>query len=250
MQYSVVIPAFNEESRITTTLTRILGFMKDFVESFEIIVVDDGSSDETVKMVTEYSQDHPEVSLIANPHRGKGYAVRTGVLVSKGDLVLMADADMATPIDELKRLAVWIEDHDFDIVVSSREGVGATRHNEPLLRHIMGRVFNMIIRMLTRLGIQDTQNGFKLFKGDIAREIFGKLVLFGSDSRDITIPRVSAFDVEVLVVAKRLGYEIKEIPITWTYVPTTRVHPIRDSFLNFWDVIRIKANDMKGRYGK
>jgi len=250
MEYSVIIPAYNEEARITSTLTQILGFMKSFSVEFEIIVVDDGSGDKTVEVVTNYSKDHPEISLVPNPHKGKGFAVRSGVLASKGKYVLMADADMATPIEELKRLAVWVADHNFDVVVSSREGVGAKRQNEPLIRHLMGRVFNLIIRILTGLGIQDTQNGFKLFKGDEAREIFGGMILFGPNAPDLKNPRVSAFDVEVLMIAKRHGYKIKEVPITWTYVPTTRVNLFRDSFLNLWDVLRIKFNDMRGKYGK
>ncbi len=250
IEYSIVIPAYNEEAGITSSLTQVVNFMKSYANSFEVIVVDDGSSDRTVEKVETYIKEHPEISIIENPHKGKGYAVRTGMLVTKGRYVLMADADMATPIEELKRLMVWINDHDFDVVISSREGVGSNRQNEPLIRHIMGRVFNFIVRMLTLPGIQDTQNGFKLFKGDVARDVFKNLVLFGPDVPETKVPRVSAFDVEVLMIAKRHGHTIKEVPVTWTYVPTQRVHAIRDSINNLMDVLKVKKNDLLGKYNK
>lgn len=248
IEYSVVIPTYNEEAAITSSLTQTLNFLKSYAKSFEIIVVDDGSADDTVEKVEKYKKEHPEIKLIKNPHKGKGYTVRTGVLMAKGDYILMADADMATPIEELKRLMVWIKEHDFDIVIGSREGVGAQRHNEPYIRHFMGRVFNFIVRMLTIPNIQDTQCGFKVFKKDVAHDIFKNLVLFGPDTPETNVPRVTAFDVELLMIAKRHGYSIKEVPISWTYVPSTRVHPIRDSFMNLWDVLRVKFNDVMGKY--
>jgi glycosyltransferase involved in cell wall biosynthesis len=224
--------------------------MRGFDESFEIIVVDDGSTDKTAEKVEIYAKEYPQILLIKNPHKGKAFGVRTGVLMSSGKYVLMADADMATPILELKRLLVWMQDHGFEVVIGSREGIGAKRTNEPLMRHVMGRVFNTIVRALTLPEIQDTQCGFKLFKGDVGREIFSKLILFGADVPSTDKPRVSAFDVEVLLIAKKLGYKIKEVPISWTYVPTKRVHPIRDSVLNFLDVLNVKYNDILGKYSK
>lgn len=248
IEYSIIIPAYNEGAGITSSLTQVLNFMKSFSSSFEVIVVDDGSTDDTVTKTEIYIKDHPEIQLVKNPHKGKGYTVRTGMLMSSGKYVLMADADMATPIEELKRLSVWIIDHDFDVVISSREGVGSKRKNEPITRHIMGRIFNAIVRLLTVKGIKDTQNGFKLFKGEVAHDIFEHLILFGPDTPDTKVPKVTAFDVEVLMVAQRRGYTIKEIPVTWTYVPTDRVHPIRDSWNNFMDVMKVKINDLMGKY--
>lgn len=247
-EYSVVIPAYNEEARITSTLTQIVSFMDDFSADYEVIVVDDGSADETVEIVQNYAHSHNKIRIIQNPHKGKGYAVRTGVLDATGEFILLCDADMATPIQEIKRLLVWLKDHDFDIAIASREGVGAERKNEPYLRHIMGRVFNMIIQMLILPGIEDTQCGFKLFNKKAAHNIFKRLVLFGPDTPDTKKPRVSAFDVEVLVIAKRLGFKIKEVPVSWSYVSNTKVHPVRDSINNFMDVMRIKLNDVRGLY--
>ena len=145
---------------------------------------------------------------------------------------------------------VWVKDHDFDIVIGSREGVGAVRENEPLMRHIMGRGFNYIVQILTIPGINDTQCGFKLFKHDVAQDLFSSLVLFGPDTPDTSQPRVSAFDVEVLMIARRRGYKIKEVPVHWTYVQSTRVHPIRDSIANLADVLQVKTNDLLGKYKK
>lgn len=248
IEYSVVIPTYNEEAGITSSLTQALNFLKPYSSSFEVIVVDDGSEDSTVEKVEKYKKEHPEIKLIKNPHKGKGFTVRTGMLMAKGKYILMADADMATPIEELKRLMVWIKEHDFDIVIGSREGVGAQRHNEPYIRHVMGRIFNFIVRMLTIPGIQDTQCGFKVFKKEAAHDIFKNLVLFGPDTPETDVPKVTAFDVEVLMIAKRHDYSIKEVPVSWTYVPSTRVHPIRDSVSLLWDVLRVKFNDILGKY--
>ncbi|MBI2414960.1 glycosyltransferase family 2 protein [candidate division WWE3 bacterium] len=248
VDFSIIIPAYNEESGITSSLTQVLNFMRGYNDNFEIIVVDDGSSDRTCEKVEAYARENQVVSVVRNPHKGKAFAIRTGILMSSGKYVLMADADMATPIEELKRLMVWITDHNFDIVIASREGIGAKRFNEPLMRHIMGRVFNTIIRFVSIQDFQDTQCGFKVFKGDVAKNIFGKLLLFGADSPNIKNARVSAFDVEVLIVAKRLGYRTKEVPVSWTYVPTVRVNPFRDSLLNLLDVLKVKLNDILGKY--
>lgn len=248
MEYSIVVPAYNEAERITSSLTQILVFMRNFSSDFEVIVVDDGSVDKTVEVVEEYIKVNPEVKLIKSDHRGKGYSVRVGVSATMGKYVYMADADMATPIEELKRLMVWIIDNDFDIAIASREGKGAVRRGEPFYRHLMGKVFNFIIQLLILPGIQDTQCGFKAMKGDVARRIFNKLILFGDTAPKIKVPRVTAFDVELLVIAKRNGYKIRAVPVTWSYVPTVRVSPVRDSISNLMDVLKIKSNDLRHLY--
>ena len=162
----------------------------------------------------------------------------------------MTDADLATPIDEIKRLLVWVDNNNYDIAMASREGLGASRSDEPILRHIMGRVFNLLIKIIVGLFYNDTQCGFKLLKGDEARDIFNRLILFGDDASIVKYPKVTAFDVEVLVIAKNDGLKVKEIPVAWTYVPTKRVSAIRDSLLMLSEILKIRINDLFGRYKK
>lgn len=248
MEYSVVIPAYNEETRIVPTLINLLKYMDTFSQSYEVIVVNDGSDDKTQEVIERFAAEHNQVKALSIPHKGKGYAVRAGVLNSAGEFVLMADADGATPIEEIKRLSVWVQEHGFDVAIASREGIGAKRFNEPFHRHLMGRAFNLIIRTLLLPGIQDTQCGFKLFTAKAARDVFSNLVLFGDNSPTIGMPRVTAFDVELLVVAKRHGYTIKEVPVNWVYSSASKVSPIYDSVRNLIDVLRVKLLDLKKAY--
>lgn len=248
IDYSIVISAYNEESRITKTLTQTLSFMNQFAPAFEIIVVDDGSQDKTADSVEQYAKDHPEIKLIRNVHKGKAGGIRTGMLKSVGKLILMMDADMATPLEELKRLATWLFDNDFDLAIASREGIGAERQNEPFYRHLMGRVFNLLIRVVLGLEFQDTQCGFKLFRGDVARKVFGQLIVYGDNLPQITKPFFGAFDVEVLYCAKQMGYKIKAVPVKWNYVPTTRLNALSNSYKMARDVVRIKILGLKGAY--
>ena len=247
---SIIVPCYNEEQRIISTLNTIVSFMNSYNPSFEIIVVDDGSKDSSVQLIKNYISSRDNIYLVENPHKGKGFAVRTGVLMSVGKYILMTDADLATPIDEIKRLLIWIEDNNYDIAIASREGMGATRHEEPFLRHAMGRVFNLLIKLIVGLFYKDTQCGFKLFKGDQARDMFNRLILFGDSSKIVKYPKVTAFDVEVLVIAKNDGLKVKEIPVAWTYVPTKRVSAIRDSILMLLEISKIRLNDLLGKYKK
>ncbi len=198
MNYTVVIPAYNEADKITSSLTQAVGFMRTFCESFEIIVVDDGSQDTTADLVEEYSRDNPKVRVIRNPHKGKGIAVYTGMMEARGDLIYMADADLSAPMTELKKLAVWVVDQDFDIAIATREGVGAERIGEPFYRHLMGRIFNLIIQIVALPGIRDSQCGFKLFKGKVAKDIFSRMQVYGKDTKELDKPYTGAWDVVVL----------------------------------------------------
>lgn len=245
---SIVIPCYNEEDRIISSIASIVSFMNSFNPSYEIVVVDDGSKDSSVALIKNYIATRDNIYLIENPHKGKGFAVRTGVLMTEGKFVLMTDADLATPIDEIKRLLVWVENNNYDIAIASREGLGATRNDEPFIRHLMGRVFNLLIKIIVGLYYNDTQCGFKLFKGDEIRDIFGRLILFGDSAKIVKYPKVTAFDVEVLVIAKNDGLKVKEVPVAWTYVPTKRVSAIRDSLLMLNEILKIRVNDLFGRY--
>ncbi len=248
MEYSIVVPTYNESDKITSTLTKILGFMREYSKSFEIIVVDDGSVDETSSLVASYSKVNSEVTLIENIHKGKGAAVTAGIKNASGALIYMCDADLSTPITELKKMVVWINEHGYDIVIGSREGTGSVRLNEPFYRHFMGRIFNYWIQFLALPGINDTQCGFKLFKKEVAKEVFSKLVVYKDSPGELTQAFFGAFDVEVLFIAKRKGYKIKELPVVWNYVG----HGGRALFLNSLrmarDVLKVRIYSLKGAY--
>lgn len=248
-KFSIVVPAYNEANKIVPSLTQIFTFMRNFSESFEVLVVDDGSTDNTVDLVDNYAKDNRELRLIKNEHKGKGPTVWSGMKAAKGDYIYMADADLSTPIDELKKLHNWMTEHDYDIVIASREGIGAERINEPLYRHIMGRGFNLIVQVVALRGIKDSQCGFKLFKRKVAKDIFQRLKVYGEDAAKLgKSAYMGAFDVEVLYLARKLGYSVKEVSVPWTYVQTTRLNPLVDSFRMAVDVMKIKINDIKGLY--
>ncbi len=247
-EISVIISAYNEKTSIGITLTKIIAFFNDYNPNYEIIVVDDGSTDNTAELVENIRAGNEKLIIVRNSHKGKGYGVKSGVERSSGRYVLLSDADLATPIEELKRLMIWVSDNNFDIAIGSREGVGAIRKNEPLIRHIMGRIFNFIIKILILPGINDTQCGFKLFKGALARKLFSKSLLYGENTKEVKVPKVTAFDVEILFLARKMKAKIKEVPIMWEYGRNTRVNKFRDSIINLLDVVKVKVNDLRGLY--
>ena len=244
---SVVIPAYNEESRLPDTLQRVVAYFRTRKHPVEIVIVDDGSTDQTASIALEFTQKHSEVRLIRNEHRGKGYTVRTGVLQARGERVLVCDADLATPIEEEQKLTRWLE-NGYAIAIASREGLGARRIGEPFYRHLMGRVFNLITRMVAVGGFQDTQCGFKMFRADAARDIFNRVRLYGDDAGAVKGAAVTAYDVEVIFLAVKRGYRVKEVPTEWRYGTQTKVNPLRDSMRNLGDVLRVRLNDWRGRY--
>ncbi len=231
------------------TLEHITSYLTQQAYSSELIVVDDGSSDRTAEVAESFSAAHPDVRVIRNDHRGKGFTVRTGVLNTRGHIVLFSDADLSTPIEEVANLLPWFE-RGYGIVIGSREGTGAKRIKEPFYRHIMGRVFNFIVRALTVRGIQDTQCGFKAFRDDVARDVFSRMRLYGANSQRITGGMVTGFDVEVLFIGWKAGIKIKEVPVEWRYGTETKVNPLKDSWRNFRDVVRVRLNDWRGWYDK
>ena len=250
MYLSIVIPTYNEEKNIRQTLAKIFDYLEEKEFSSEIILVDDGSTDKTVEVVEEFYGDREVLRVIKNPHKGKGVAVRTGILASRGDYVLFSDADLATPIEEVERFLMWLKEQDFDVAIASREGFGAKRVDEPYYRHILGRGFNFLVQMLALSGIEDSQCGFKMFTREAADNVFGRLRVYGEDASEIKHAYLGAFDVEVLYLARKMGYKIKEVPVTWRYVESTRLDPLRDSWKMFWDVVRVRINDMRGLYNE
>lgn len=247
---SIIIPTYNESANIRQSLARVFEFLDTKDYSFEVILVDDGSVDKTVGIVHEFFGERSEFKLIKNPHKGKGFAVRTGILAAKGEYVLFSDADLATPIEELDRLLMWLRDHEFEVAIASREGFGAKRVDEPYYRHIMGRGFNFLVQLLVLPGIEDSQCGFKMFTREAAQEIFSRLHIYGERVQKINRAYLGAFDVEVLFLARKLGYKVKEVPVTWRYVKTPRLDPLCDSLRMFWDVVRVRVNDLRGVYHK
>lgn len=232
---SVVIPAYNEEGRLGGTLEQIVAYLDHQRLGFEVLAVDDGSTDGTPELVKRLAARDERVRLIREPHRGKGAAVRAGGLAAEGEQVVFCDADLSHPVEDLTRLAALLE--RADVVIASREGVGSNRIGEPIHRHLMGRVFNFIVRGLAVPGVQDTQCGLKCFTRPAARELFRRQTVEGF-----------GFDVELLFLARKLGYRVLEVPVTWRHVPASRVHPLRDTVRMLSDVLRVRWNDLRGRY--
>ncbi|MBC7233957.1 MAG: glycosyltransferase family 2 protein [Chloroflexi bacterium] len=244
---SIVIPTWNEEKRLPQTLQKITSYLQSKGYPAEILVVDDGSTDNTVGVAEEFAQKYPSVRLIRNDHRGKAYTVRTGMLAAQGQYILFTDADGATPIEEVDKLLPFLE-QGYDVAIGSREGAEAKRYNEPWYRHFMGRVFNWIVRLLALPGIQDTQCGFKAFQRTAARDLFGHMQLYGSQTGVVKGAMLTGFDVEILFMARKWGYRIAEVPVHWYYGAESKVHPLKDSWRNLRDVLRVRWNDIQGRY--
>ncbi len=233
---SVVIPAYNEESRLPATLAQVSSHLQQRGVDYEILVVVNGSTDRTAEVTKAAADRDPNIRLILTSTRGKGRAVKIGVDESQGDRIVFCDADLSTPIDEAVALADRL-DQSFQIVIASREGSGARRLGEPNARHLMGRVFNGLVRTFAVPGIQDTQCGFKAFARACAREVFARQTIDGF-----------GFDVEILYIARRRGFGILEVPVTWEYRSSSRVDPLRDTFRMVADIVRVRLNGLRGRY--
>ncbi len=248
---SVVIPAFNEVRNISTgALEMVAAYFEKQSYKCEILVVDDGSTDNSASLVAEITKTHPIIQLIKNPHRGKAFAVKTGVMEAQGQYVLFTDMDQATPPQEIEKLLPFIEKRGYDVVVGSREIMGSKREEEPWYRHIMGKGFNIIVQILAVHNIHDTQCGFKLFRTSIARELFSAMQVYRGEGKEIKGPFVSAFDVELLFLAQKRRNKIAEVPVIWHHVKSERVNPIKDSYKMFIDVLKIRLNDITGVYAK
>ncbi|HLY65043.1 MAG TPA: dolichyl-phosphate beta-glucosyltransferase [Chloroflexota bacterium] len=247
---SIVVPTYNEKERISASLERILEFMSKQSFPIELLVVDDGSSDGTADLVESLrsGEDCPPLSVLRNDHRGKAYAVRSGMLAAKGGFVLFSDADLSTPIEEVLRFLPYLED-DCDVVIGSREAPGSERFDEPLTRHVMGRIFTRLVQLITGQHFEDTQCGFKAFSRRAAQDIFGRVQLYGPNSPVIKRSKVTGFDVELLFLAKKLGMRVREVPVRWYYSRGSKVDPLRDSFHNLLDVLKVRLYDWRGRYG-
>ncbi len=236
---SIIIPAYNEEKRLPATLQQVICYLKRGNWSFaEIVVVDDGSSDGTVAVAEQALREYPAWRVLRNPgNRGKGCAVRNGMLQCRGEWALFTDADLSTPIEELEKLWVAAERQGVEVAAGSRaldrKLIGV---HQSWFRENAGRLFNVVMRMITGLPFRDTQCGFKLFEAHASREIFARQALDGF-----------GFDVEVLFIARRLGYRALEVPVKWNDVQGTKVSALR-GLAAFLDPLRVRWNQIRGRY--
>jgi dolichyl-phosphate beta-glucosyltransferase len=241
------VPAFNEEARLPDSLNRIVAYLATQQYEWEVVVADDGSEDDTVGVAEAFAVRDQRIRLLHLPHRGKAAAVRGGVMAAKAKLAFICDADLSMPIHELGKFIPCFTE-GYDIVIGSREAPGAKRYNEPYYRHLMGRVFNRLVRLLTIGGFQDTQCGFKCFKAEVARDLFNRSQLYRDSDGPIKGPLVTGFDVELLFLAVRSGYKVAEIPIDWYYAKGSKVRPVHDTFAMVGDVLRVRWNDLRGMY--
>ncbi|HEX9110741.1 MAG TPA: dolichyl-phosphate beta-glucosyltransferase [Terriglobales bacterium] len=238
MTYSFIIPAYNESSRIRPTLDEILRYSAAQNWEAEILVVDDGSRDDTADVIREYARAHSQIRLLQNPgNRGKGYSVRNGMLHARGDICLFTDADLSSPISEAPKL--------FEAIGAGADGAIGSRwlrvelqtERQPLYRQAFGRIFNLVLRVFLGLRFRDTQCGFKAFRREAAQRIFPlqKIERWG-------------FDPEILYVARRMGLQVSEVPVLWAHSEGTRLHPFRDGMRMFVDVLHIRWNALTGVY--
>lgn len=242
---SVVIPCYNEERNLRLgALEKVHQFLSKQKFLWEVLVVDDGSTDMSVKLIKDFISEHSRVKLIKISHKGKAFAVITGVDQSQGQIILFTDLDQATPINQLTYLLHWF-DKGFDVVIGSRN---SSRRGAPIMRLAMARGFMMLRNLILDLGIKDTQCGFKAFTNTSARNIFNRLNIF-KEAHTVKGSTVTAgFDVELLYIAKLLKYKIKEVPVEWHYQETRNVNPLKDSLSGINDLLRLKLYSLSGKY--
>lgn len=233
---SIIIPAHNEANRLPRTLEQIFKYLKAQNYSSEVVVVENGSSDNTLELATQFIKDHSNLVIVQEHQKGKGNAVRRGMLVARGEYRFICDADLSMPIEDLaKFLPPALA--DFDIAIGSREAPGAIRYNEPPYRHIGGRAINLAIRFFILPGLQDTQCGFKCFRAETTQMLFEQQTQMGW-----------SFDIELLYLARRKKLRIREIPIHWYFDAGSKVNAIRDALRMISDIFRIHLNAIRGIY--
>ncbi len=233
---SIIIPAHNEENRLPGSLEQVFGFLEHQRYEAEVLVIENGSTDRTLEIAKGYAARTKNLHVLQEAGRGKGLAVRRGMLEARGRYLFMCDADLSMPIDEVNKF-LPPNLSDFDIAIGSREVRGAIRYNEPFYRHFGGRLINLIIRVLVLPRLQDTQCGFKCFRAEVAKDLFGRQLLNGW-----------SFDIEVLYLAECAGYKMVEVPIDWYYRAESKVSALRDAIRMIHDIFLIRANMRRGLY--
>ncbi|HEX8917422.1 MAG TPA: dolichyl-phosphate beta-glucosyltransferase [Chloroflexota bacterium] len=232
---SVVIPAFNEERRLPDTLDRLEAYLRLQAYSWEIVVVANGCSDRTEDVAKSATEQNDAIRLVSLRDRGKGLASKAGALRSRGEIIFLCDADLSMPPETIEQFLEAIR--SCDLVAGSREAPGAHRYDEPWHRHLMGRVFNRVVQILLIPGVRDTQCGFKALRHRAARELFGQQTIVGW-----------GFDVELLYLARKYGFTVRELPIEWYFDSDTRVRPGVDSLRMFGEVLYVRLSDALGHY--
>jgi glycosyltransferase involved in cell wall biosynthesis len=233
---SIIIPAYNEQNRLPTTLSLVNDFIQRQSFDSEVLVVENGSNDSTLEIAVDFANRHPCFEVIHEEQRGKGQAVKRGMLEARGEFRFMCDADLSMPVTEIPRFLPPLL-ADFDIAIGSREAPGARRIHEPIYRHLGGRAINFMIRVLALPGFHDTQCGFKCFRANVAVDLFESLTLKGW-----------SFDIEVLYIARLRGYRIREIPIPWYFNPESKLSLVVDTIRMGIDILKIRRNDWVGHY--
>ena len=244
---SVVIPSYNEMANLRKgVLDKVEHFLDRQKFEYEVIVVDDGSSDGSQEFVEKFSKENKRFKIIKNQHLGKAGAVSSGMLAAKGEYRLFTDMDQATPIEEVEKLLPFMG-KNYDIVIGSRN---STRKGAPWTRALMAKGMIILRTLIVGIrGIQDTQCGFKMFRDNASEELFTKLEKFHHGYKKISGSSVTAgFDVELLFLAEKEGFKIKEVPVEWLYVESRRVSPIKDSINALLELLRIRYNDLSGKY--
>jgi dolichyl-phosphate beta-glucosyltransferase len=227
MDLSIVIPAYNESRRLGPSLRRVVDYLRQSGTEYEVLVVDDGSTDGTAEVAGAFAAEGVRV-LRQDVNRGKGAVIKVGVLASRGREVLLLDADLSTPIEDIEKLRPRLADAEVVLGSRSVEGSDILTH-QPFYRELMGRTFNFIIQIVGVRGLRDTQCGFKLLDGDVARRLFAELQI-----------QRFAYDVELVWLARRHGYRVVEVGVRWADSPSSKVNPLTDSSRMFWDVMALR----------
>jgi len=233
---SIIIPAHNEGNRLPGTLEQVIDFTQSQTYVSEVIVVENGSRDRTLEIAREFADRFPNIRVIQETAKGKGLAVKTGMIAARGVYRFMCDADLSMPIEEVVRF-LPPANVDFDIAIGSREAAGAIRYEEPAFRHWGGRGINLLIRLFAIPGIWDTQCGFKMFRGPIAEDLFPYQTLMNW-----------SFDIELLFIARLRKYRVVEIPIPWYFNLETKLNPLKDAVQMLVDILTIHRNALRGVY--
>ena len=233
---SIIIPAHNEENRLPRSLEQIFSFLERQSYEAEVMVIENGSTDHTLELAQAFAASHKSLRVVHEPGRGKGLAVRRGMLEARGQYRFMCDADLSMPIEEVNKFLPPALP-PFEVAIGSREVKGAVRYHEPFYRHFGGRLINLLIRLLILPKLQDTQCGFKCFRADVAMNLFQRQRLDGW-----------SFDIEVLYLAECEGYHIVEVPVDWYYRSESKVSALRDAIRMISDIFLIRANMRHGLY--